>query len=348
MSGRLQHVTSEYRKQLQAQEDRAVHQLELAYSHVQASIQPEINRLLKQINDMQRTGQKIPVSWLYEQKRLSNIQHFISTQMGHYGKITQAEVEQLQHYGANLGEQSAQEMLGDTSIFNRPSARAIESILGATQDGSPLASLFDSFGSDAASGAKSALVRGITLGYGPAKVARDLRDALGVSRTRALTIARTEMLRAYNGAALENYRANSSLVNGWVWIADMSDRTCAACIAMNGTEHTLDEDMDSHVRCRCSMGPITNTYSSILGSDVGDTSDTGVQDGSEWFSQQSAATQRTILGNSAYEAYNAGAITLRDMVGKSHSSSWGTSVRVKSLKEVLGAKQAQKYYKKAS
>lgn len=356
--GKLQQVASKYRAQLLAHEAQTERHLHAAYQHVLALIQPKLDALYREIAGLQKDGGKVPPTWLYERQRLKSTKQVIQNAINQFGQSAQSLTEQMQHVGASLGLQLGTEQLeatvpvGYSYQFGVPSTKAISELVGTLQDGSPLDSLFRGFGEEAADLAGSALIKGVGLGYNPRQIAKDMQDALGVSRNRALTISRQEMLRPYKQAALETYKENPDVVNGWVWNADLSARTCAMCISMNGTVHDVSEDFESHVCCRCSPSPQTNSWADILGPDVdlSDIEETSpkYQDGSEWFDQQSADVQRQILGNAGYEAYKDGAVSLSDFVGKSHSEQWGGSRYQKSLKQILGTKDAQKYYKKAS
>ncbi|MGH2509660.1 MAG: phage minor head protein, partial [Ktedonobacteraceae bacterium] len=219
--------------------------------------------------------------------------------------------------------------------------KAIASIVGATQAGSPLADLFAGFGNEAAANVAGVLTRGITLGQNPRTIAGDVANALGVSRARALTINRTEMLRAYRGANQETYRANSDVVQQWRWTADKSARTCAACLAMDGQLFNLDVDMGSHPNCRCSPAPVTRSWSDILAdsgvdlSGLDDLEPPAPQSGADWFDQQDESTQRAILGNAKYAAYQNGDFALSDIVAHSHDPDWGHSIYEKPLKDLV-------------
>ena len=125
------------------------------------------------------------------------------------------------------------------------------------------------------------------------------------------------------------------------------------CLAMDGQVFDLSVDFESHVCCRCAPVPITRAWSDILGAAGVDAS--GIEEtsldmppASDWFDNQSAAVQRQILGPAKLAAYQDGAFTLKDLVGTAQSSTWGGSRYEKSLKDVLGAKQAAKYYSKAN
>ncbi|SRR5260221_349111 len=343
----LQSTIAHYRAQLKAREAQAEQALEAAYANTLQVIQPMLDQLYQQISDKSLAGEDIPLSWLYEQRRLEALTQFIEGQINQFGMLAQMQVGQLQQQGVQLGSQAGMALLnasippGINFAFGVPSPTAIANLVGATQAGSPLADLFSGFGAEAAQGVKDALITGLTLGYNPRDIAPQVQQALSISRNRALTISRTEMLRSYRGANLETFKANSDVVDQWRWTCALSIRTCAACIAMDGTLHDLSESMDSHPNCRCTMTPVTKSWEDILGPLGVDT--TGMedmnglsiqQDGSDWFDGQSEATQCAILGPK-YEAWSNGDFTLDDVVGHSSDPVWGSSIYEKPLKDLV-------------
>ena len=81
------------------------------------------------------------------------------------------------------------------------------------------------------------------------------------------------------------------------------------------------------------MTPVTKGWDEIfgpLGIDTSDIPDTNpaqdMQTGSEWFDNQDEATQRQILGNAKYDAWNNGDFTLDDIVGTNDDPDWGKSI----------------------
>jgi SPP1 gp7 family putative phage head morphogenesis protein len=223
------------------------------------------------------------------------------------------------------------------SSFTRLNSDAVQAIVGFTTDGSPLTDLLQTLAPEASQGVRDALIQGVALGHSPAKIAAQSRDALGGSLTRALTIARTETMRAYRDSSSQAYADNGDVLDGWTWMASLSSRTCAMCIAMHGTVHPVTEQMYSHPNCRCVMVPLVKGYSGP-----------SIQSGSTWFNEADEATQLSILGQSAFDAFQSGAISLQDLVGTSDSDRWGLSRFVLSLSQVLGQRQAQKYGRKAA
>jgi SPP1 gp7 family putative phage head morphogenesis protein len=343
----LQQVIAHYRLQLRQQESVAQQTLSDAYVRVLGVIGPKLDTLYQQIADAQSNGDSIPPSWLYEQYRLEHLTQFIESQINHYGQVALLTVGQVQQLGVNLGTDSAQAMLqsllpdGVLWQFGRPSPAAIANLVGATQAGSPLASLFNGFGADASRNVTDALIAGLALGNGPREVALAVQQALNISYNRALTIARNEMLNAYRDAQMENYRANSDVVDQWRWTADLSSRTCIACLAMDGTLHDLSESLDSHVNCRCAAIPITKSWADILGplgidtSGMDDSGNPDMQSGLDWFNAQDESTQRDMLGPGKYDAWTNGDFTLQDIVGVKSDPLWGDSIYVKSIQELI-------------
>lgn len=342
--GKLQKIVAEYRQQLLAREAQATQTLEQAYAHVLATIQPQLNKLYKEIAEKQANGETVPLSWLYEAKRLQTLKQLIQKQINHYAALAQMQAGQLQHIGATLGQQSAQAML-QASVpsevkwsFGVPSHDAIVNIVGSTQSGSPLADLFAGFGDEAASKAGQALITGVSLGWNPRQIAPMIEQALGISRNRALVVSRTECIRAYKSMQFANYQANSDVLDGWVWICAL-EHSCAACIAMHGTKHPLSEELQDHPCGRCAAVPLTKSWSDIfdgLGLDSSGISDTSIdiQSGSEWFDNQDESMQREILG-SKYDGWANGNFTLSDVVQRHNDPDWGRSISEKPLKALV-------------
>jgi len=309
-------------------------------------IEPQLDLLYRAMTLYMQDGQPIPLEWLYEQHRLEVITSWIEGQINQFAALAQMQTGQLQSMGTSLGQQAGMALLNSTIpagvswSFGLPSPQAIQGMVGATQAGSPLADLFNGFGAEAAQGAKTALISGVTLGYNPRQIAPSIQDALNISRYRALTIARTEMVRTYRGAAHETYRANDDVVEGWIWVCALLRSSCAACVAMNGTEHSLDEELNDHPNGACTPVPKTKSWSDILGPlgiDTSDIPDTSVQieSGSDWFDNQSADTQRAILGPAKYDAFQNGDFTLDDIVGTNDDPDWGKSIYERSLKDLI-------------
>lgn len=324
---RLLQTTNHYRALLRAREKHDEREIERTYAYMLLLLQPALDSLYRQMSEATASGKTIPITWLYEANRLANIKRLIQTEIDQFATLSQMQVQQAQQYAVQLGQEAALEMLGAMMPARKHRSAATSSPLGMTLNGIPLAYLFLLFGREAADLAGKVLITGISLGENPRKVVSSVQQALGASCNRALVIARQEMLQAYRSAHMATMRANSDILDGWIWSALLDSRTCAMCIAMNGTVHSLSETMDSHVCCRCMQLPRMRGVT------------TSVPDGPTWFAQQDDATQLAILGSkAAFNLYKSGDASLRDFVGTKHDPVWGTSRYQKSAKQVVQKK----------
>jgi SPP1 gp7 family putative phage head morphogenesis protein len=252
---RLQQTINEYLKQLRRRERLAEQALEDAHANTLATIRPVLDKLYDEMVEKLATGDKIPLHWLYEAQRLESIRQLIAGRISQFAAMAMLSTGQLIRDMAQLGIRAGLALLnitvprGVSWSFGVPSVDAIKRLVGAMQEGSPLAKLFRGFGAEAAKKVAHALITGVTLGWNPRRIAPLVQQALDISRHRALTISRNESLRAYKDAGQETYKANRDVVDKWVWHSALNGRTCVACIAMHGTEHDLDEHLNGHVNC---------------------------------------------------------------------------------------------------
>lgn len=342
----LQSTIATFRQQLAAREQAALHLLAQQHAQTVQIIDARMQTLWKAVEARLASNEAIPVEWVLEHMRMYSIEQLISGNIDSYGAYAQHLALLLQQEGVKLGSAAAQALLSATVppgiafSFGIPSQDALAQFIGATKAGSPLAALFDGFGAEAAQSVKQTLLTGLTLGHNPREVAVSVAQDLNVSQWRAQTIARTEMNRAYRGATLENYRANSDVVGQWRWTCSLSARTCAACLAMDGELFDLDEELDDHPCGRCFAVPVTKSWSDILGDsvDTSDIPDGSIADdmptGADWLANQSEDVQRDILGKSGYAAYQNGT-PLKDFVTITHDSTWGKSIQQTSVKELV-------------
>ena len=177
-----------------------------------------------------------------------------------------------------------------------------------------------------------ALIARIGLGDSPritaAKLAGAFESALGRGLTDALRITRTAQLYSYREAARANYAANSDVVTGWYWIADMEGdpEPCLSCIAQNGTRHELDESLSDHDNGRCAMVP------EVLGNNPID----NMQTGEDWFNGLSEDQQRSIMGPGKFDAWQAGKFDFGQLSRLQDHPTWGQVWSETPLKDLVG------------
>jgi len=102
--------------------------------------------------------------------------------------------------------------------------------------------------------AAETVAQGIAEGRPTNAMVDDLRTRLGVVKSRADVIARTESLRAYNAASNTYYAANG--IDVVMWYATSDDRTCPICNARAGRIYKrANTNAPAHPRCRCYLAP---------------------------------------------------------------------------------------------
>jgi len=331
-----------FRADLLKQERRAASRMVRAYAPAYQRISKEIDQVRARMAKARDAGEAINQSWVYREGRLRVLQAQVLEQITRFGgeadiiiggAIDIATTQGLADAGV-LMDMALPEGIS-VSPTSPPGAAqpvipesvrlatgAVEQVAAITRQGAAVGNLLATLGPDAVAVVTDALVSGVALGKNHKVIARDMRQAIGGNLTRALTIARTETLRAYREASRSAFATNDA-VTGWVWTADLSNRTCASCWAQHGSVHPLDEVMATHPRCRCSMVPKTRSWREL---GFGDTPEAvQIEDGPSVFRRLPAADQEAILGPAKYRAYRGREITLPDVVAERQSPVWGPS-----------------------
>lgn len=332
----IQQIANEFRRRLRDRERQAMLNLLLAWSSAYNRIEIELAALVARMEEAVARGEVITEAWLFRRGRLEELLIQSSQQVRAFSDAAQlvvlAEkatavqmaVESARRYIALPRRRSAQPTISIS--FNRANAEALEQLVGGFSDGSPLTRVFGRMGPLAAEAIQDQLITGVAQGVGPREVARRITRAVEtVGPNKALTIARTEQLRAYRGASIENYRANDDIIEGWVWMATPSVRTCPVCWALHGSVHGLGEEFGSHVNCRCRPVPLIDGVPHRL------------KPGAQMFAALEESDQLRILGPRKFEAYRSGQLALGDLVAHTDSPEWGPGVRERSMAELTGA-----------
>jgi SPP1 gp7 family putative phage head morphogenesis protein len=106
------------------------------------------------------------------------------------------------------------------------------------------------------------LADGMSRGAGPAEIARQMRKTIStLSRDRAMTIARTEIIHAHAEGQLDGYKLMGiSEVSAEVeWSTAGDELVCPKCDELNGEVYSIDEargKIPLHPNCRCAWKPV--------------------------------------------------------------------------------------------
>ncbi len=342
-----------------------------AYVQSWKRIKTRLAAMQKDYDKSIASGEPVGLNWIYQNSRLADLQMLIGKELSHFTgfagtKITAAQKKVI----AESLTFSRDEMilqLGpqyDVSDFLRVKSlptSSIEIMVGINQPDSPLKRLLDRINIESSQSASDALIEGMILGYNPRKIAPLIRDALGIQLNRALTISRTEVMRAQRLATEENYKANGDIVQKWRWVAAL-DGTCPACMAMHGKEFPLSEKMSSHPNCRCVATPVTLSWEELgkqFGFDFSNVDKSGPtfeeiakkynmspeqvaryqnrqMTGESYFNKLTELEQKKLLGPAKYQAYKDGLFEFEKLAKATYSPIWGEGKTVASLKDLLG------------
>lgn len=155
-----------------------------------------------------------------------------------------------------------------------------------------------------------------------------------IARRNARTLVHSSVLTAANRARLETFRRNARLLKGVRWLSTLDGHVCKQCAALDGQAWNLDGEKlkgtrvdfmlpPAHWNCRCIASPIPKTFKDI-GLDIPEpdagerASSMGPVHGSTTFNdflkRQSTAFVERTLGKKRAELFQAGKLTVRDLV----------------------------------
>jgi SPP1 gp7 family putative phage head morphogenesis protein len=335
-------VIDGFRADLMRGEARAATQLVRAYGPIYSRLATDIDVLLGQVESQQLT-----INQTLKLNRLQAIQRQIEAELATFSEFAQGTIGRAQADAVSLSQLRNQrvvsaalppglnlELLDSVGItWNQLPATAVESMVGFSGDGAPLANLLDPLGPEVRAGVTQELTDGIARGRSPRESARLIRNRFGMGLTRSLRISRTEQLRSYREATRLSYQQNSNIVKGYTRHASKDARTCMACLALDGKRYPLSVPLNEHVQGRCALVPDTIQYSD-LGLNV-PSPVTRRELGPDWFNRQTPGAQLDMMGPRRYKAWNSGEFNFTDQAKIVPNSTWGESAIVKPLKELI-------------
>lgn len=314
-----------FRGLLDAREAAAMREMAAVWAQMERALAERMAELSEEIADKLSSGQTVTADLVRLSKRYNDLQRQVQAQMANYASWAAGRVSDEQRWMARAGIEHAAAMLpliGVAGGFDVMPVDALEMMVGYVADGSPLRAYFGRLYPTAVQGIMDALKLSIARGLGPRQTARALRDGMGVAARTAINSARTEPLRVYREASLQQYRT-SGTVDGYLRVAAKSARTCMACLAKDGEWFPLSVAFEEHNQGRCRPIPARQgaTYPGTRGLD--------------WFREQPEKMQRMMLGRGRFEAWQANKFDLTDIAKLHEDAVWGNSWQERSLKELL-------------
>lgn len=322
-------LADEFRRAAVRRERKAALRMVEAYGRIWNRLEKHLAALNQEITAARKRGEIVNQLWLFRQRRFGDLLSQVDAELGRFASVAEAVIAKQREIAARNGlnnstvlATAAAESAGLSVSFNKLPVSAVENMAGFLSNGAPLKTLLDQLPREARQIVERGLIEGVALGRNPRAIASEIKAGLGGNLNRALTISRTEVLRAYRLSSLANFRQNQDIISGYWWRSSRSRRTCAACIALDGTFFPLTQPMRNHPRCRCVMIP------GIKG--------VKPDKGTTWFNKQDAETQREIVGTDVgYQALKSGELALRDFVGLQRSPLWGDAFYQLSVKRAL-------------
>jgi len=324
----LYEIAEGWKARLLSGERAAAGDLLRAYRLAASRIEERVSELTAQLDGRRRVGQEVSSAWLHERDRLLRLKLDILVEMQKFSRVASLLVAREQARARGLGAEAAGALVGEAAgapaavRLGRLDAGAATAVAGFAADGSPLRQLFAEGGPGLARRVGDELVSGVAEGVGVRRIASRIRGHLGGELGRALTICRTETVRAYREATRETYLAHAGALRGWYWQAALDARTCSMCLAMHGRVFPVGARLHSHPNCRCVQVPLTLEAAAP-------------ETGAEWFSRQTPGLQKAQLGPGKFKAFTEGKLQLADLVGVRRSERWGESRFERPLSAIL-------------
>lgn len=318
-------LARQFRRNLLERDAETRRQVVEAYKLTWQGVRELLEEFLAKMALAQASGRPVRVSWLYEQKRLTELLRLVDAQVLSFSTTAAAIIATAQRVGIQIASGDALALIRAAGLPAAPAfpSPALLEMIGQLQDGTPIARRIAESGEMVKTFIKKQLLVGVAAGTNPKEIGRRIARELNPQEgygvlSSAVRLARTEVLRSHREASRETYAANGDVVRGWVWLSGRSARTCAACLAMDGKVFDTATPMGTHPQCRCVCLPYL-----VIDPPVSDT-------GEAWLRGQDLDTQARVLGRSApdYEAARAfrqGRVSLDDFVEERHSPVWGTS-----------------------
>jgi len=286
----IDRITSHSMRVMRGIENEDVGGLVGAYRRAQDDVMARIEELFRTsqfatpnqwtFTEMTATGRNAQLLSSIRQ-RLNQLQGEASEQVMKAG-ISQFETSRTRTaYGLDMATPPA--MRVQVPILPEQTIRALlsEPFQGAMFS-QRIGAITDAMASDIRDELVQSMINGETMQDASARVA----DVIGSSNltsprsgtSRALTIARTEVMRAQHLGRITSYMDNDALIDGdpetaWVWVVTPDDRLCRWCMRREGKTPEEIEKMAAgadpwgnkatlplHPNCRCTSAPKLKTW----------------------------------------------------------------------------------------
>ncbi len=321
-------VMREFKAGLLRREAGQVREMVRRWRDVERRLAGRIEALAEEIARERAAGAIVTQAQALQLERYQSLMAQVRAEVTTYERWLDGYVTAGQRELAGMGVQQAAASIRAAGVragFNVLPAEAVEYLAGLAADGAPLFDLLRAraLWPEAVDGLTRTLTDAVAMGWNPRKTASRMADGLAQGLQKGLVIARSEQLRVYRRASVEQYRA-SGVVQAFRRLAAKDGRTCLACLARDGELIPLRQEMYDHLQGRCSTVP------QLIGAP-----ELRWQTGAQWFRTLDASTQRDIMGDGLYDAWKRGkGFDFAELAKLTHSDVWGKGLRVATLQEL--------------
>lgn len=323
-------AVKDHRKQLMAMDEQQMALMADEWLRIERNLQLEISALAREITMKIEAGE-LAISEILRLRRYQNLAAQAALEAEKYADWALELVTNQQSILAAQALDDTVEAIQlsyegfgiDYPTFDLLPVDAVQSLIGAASNGSPLNTLFANISDEAVMGMTNALIDGVSLGLPPAEVARRMADGYGLGLNRALNIARTEQLNAYRRASQAQY-IESGVTIGYRRIAQHTATTCMGCIAQDGRFYRNEQDFEEHPRGRCGPIPV------VIGAPYPE-----FETGEEWFLRQPESIQLSMMGPGRFEAFQRG-VAFDEFATRRVSDEWGGSWVPRNVSDLPG------------
>jgi len=318
-------LAEQFRKALEQRDNKALSQIIKAYGDMYKRLQDKIKVLTLEMANME-TITAASVRKLDSYKSLIvEIEKELTKFQGYAGTVMQQAASDAIKMGVtNARLLTLASNPAVAASFKNLNPKAIENLVSYFGEGSPLMARLDKLAGTNALNVANTIIDNVALGKNPKTIAGLIKNSLGGGLTDALRMTRTVQIYSYREANRATYLANSDVVKGWIWYANLGANCCMSCVSMHGTEHTLDEVLDDHHNGECTMLPLTIGMENPITS------------GESWFKEQPEAMQKQMMGDSKFEAWVSGKFEFNQLSKETENDIYGMMRTVTPLKDLIG------------
>jgi SPP1 gp7 family putative phage head morphogenesis protein len=322
-------VLDEFNRHIKNMDASQIIEMTRRWMQVEKNLDNYVQLLSEQIAQRIKDGKSVTPNAIYQLDRYKDLLRQAVIEANAYQNYSERLIATNQAEYGRLGIDAAQSALRESYLqagqsvarFNILPIEAVNNMIGNAGDGSPLFSVLKqrALAPAMVEGMRSTLIQAVANGDNPRTTANIIKNGLAQGLNKALVIARTEQIRVYRQASIDQYKA-SGVVDGFTRHCALDERTCLSCLALDGKQQSTDDLFEEHPNCRCFVTPNIEGLPPIE-----------AQTGDDWLSKQSEEKQKEILG-AHYDLYTNGTPII-DMVRIKDDPIWGPTIGIKPVGE---------------